>query len=195
MRKAALLIDGENIQEGLRDYLRRNKMDLDPRLDKTIEWDSFFEYLKTKEIAIVKATLFISQDYLGRFRSSGYLMHNLYRVGIETKPTYVARAVGGYQKSILDSEFIVEALSIAYERPYIQVFILSSGDKDYYPLALKLKELGKTVYFASLPNMTSRIIGENFEVIDLTHFIKSPTINVASHLSNPMEEVLKDVTI
>jgi len=171
MKKAVLFIDGENIQGGLREYLKDNAP-LTPRLDKTIEWSTFFEYLKTKDICVIKAVLFISQDYLGQFRSSGYLMHNLYEFGIETKPTYVAFTENNHKKSVLDASLIVDALSTAYERPHVQVFIIGSGDKDYYPLALKLQELGKTVYFVSLPNITSKIIDENFEVINLTQFIR-----------------------
>lgn len=180
MKKAALFVDGENIQEGIREYLRWNRTALSPRLDKTVEWSTFFEYLKTKDINVVKAILFISQDYLGRLKPSGYLMHNLYELGIETKPTYAILLDDNHRKSILDSSLIVEALSTAYERPHIQVFILCSGDKDYYPLALKLQELGKTVYFVSLPSMTSRIIEENFEFIDLSHFIRSANTEATS---------------
>ena len=169
MKKTVLLIDGENILEGIQ------KIASNPKLDKSIDWNAFFEYFENRENKIIKATLFISQDYIGWSRSSGHLMHNLYEERIETMPTYVTKQTDGYQKSILDSNLIVEALTLAYERPHIQVFIICSGDKDFYPLALKLLELGKTVYFVSLPSITARIIKENFEFIDLTLFIKHPT--------------------
>lgn len=49
------------------------------------------------------------------------------------------------EKQAVDKTIIMDAIQIASERPEIDTFCLVSSDKGYAPLALRLRELGKTV--------------------------------------------------
>ena len=48
-------------------------------------------------------------------------------------------------KNSSDIKLVIEALSVAYANPTIQVFVVVADDKDYIPLFTKLREIGKTV--------------------------------------------------
>lgn len=50
----------------------------------------------------------------------------------------------GY-KNTSDIRLAIEAMSIAYTHPDINIFAIIANDRDYMPVFSKLKEIGKTI--------------------------------------------------
>jgi len=71
----------------------------------------------------------------------------------------------------LDAMMIVEVLTTAYENKHIETFVIVSGDKDFYPVAMKLRELGKEVVIIGPDDDTADILKTNFEFIDIVMFV------------------------
>lgn len=64
----------------------------------------------------------------------------------------------GAEKNRADIALVVDAMELAYTRPYLDTFVLLSGDSDFTPLVLRLKELNKRVIGIGMRKSTSRLI-------------------------------------
>ncbi|MFA4669391.1 NYN domain-containing protein [Pyrococcus kukulkanii] len=155
-----MLVDLENVVLGLRDLYGE-----DARLDRDVNWKALFMYLEGLGYEVVIARGFASPFYLGKPDQ----INNLERAGIHVEPTPSFKA-GDRVKTLTDSEMIVEGMSVLYERPFIEVLIIISGDKDFVPLADKARELGKEILFAGFMHTMARVITERYGVIDLAQF-------------------------
>ncbi len=49
-------------------------------------------------------------------------------------------------------------MELAFTRPYIETFVLLSGDSDFTPLVMRLKELNKRVIGMGTRGSTSRLL-------------------------------------
>ncbi|WP_104201204.1 NYN domain-containing protein [Cryobacterium sp. Y29] len=56
----------------------------------------------------------------------------------------------GRRKNAADVQIVVDALSVAVEAPWVDVFVIVSGDGDFIPLVRRLQYLGKYVIGATL---------------------------------------------
>ncbi len=66
----------------------------------------------------------------------------------------------GQEKNRADIALVVDAMELAYTRPYLDTFVLMSGDSDFTPLVMRLKELNKRVIGIGTRESTSRLLLE-----------------------------------
>ncbi len=85
-------------------------------------------------------------------------------------------------KNAADIELVVDALQVAAESPWIEVFVLVSGDGGYIPLVRRLHALGKYVIVASTSgagvgtvNSFLRAAADQFHVIKLAEVPPQPS--------------------
>jgi uncharacterized protein (TIGR00288 family) len=66
----------------------------------------------------------------------------------------------GQDKNRADIALVVDAMELVYARPHIQTFVLMSGDSDFTPLVMKLRELNKRIIGLGTRKATSRLLAE-----------------------------------
>lgn len=66
----------------------------------------------------------------------------------------------GAEKNRADIALVVDAMEMAFTRPWLDTFVLMSGDSDFTPLVMKLKELDKRVIGIGTRGSTSRLLVE-----------------------------------
>ncbi len=71
---------------------------------------------------------------------------------------YELTSHGMQDKNRADIACVVDCLELAYTRPYVDTFVIVSGDSDFTPLVLKLKELNKSVIGVGTRGSTSRLL-------------------------------------
>ena len=64
----------------------------------------------------------------------------------------------GQDKNRADIALVVDAMELAFTRPYIDTFILLSGDSDFTPVVMRLKELDRRVIGMGTRGSTSRLL-------------------------------------
>ena len=67
----------------------------------------------------------------------------------------------GQEKNRADIALVVDAMEIAYTREHIDTFVVLSGDSDFTPLILRLKELNKRVIGIGTRGSSSRLLIES----------------------------------
>ena len=67
---------------------------------------------------------------------------------------------GMQSKNRADIALAVDAMELAYTRSYVDTFVILSGDSDFTPLVMRLKELNKRVIGCGTRRSTSRLIAE-----------------------------------
>ncbi|MEC7983684.1 MAG: NYN domain-containing protein [Myxococcota bacterium] len=67
----------------------------------------------------------------------------------------------GQDKNRADIALVVDAMELAYTRDYINTYVLMSGDSDFTPLVMRLKELNKRVIGLGTRGSTSRLLAES----------------------------------
>ncbi len=65
---------------------------------------------------------------------------------------------GRNDKNRADIALVVDAMELAFTRDYIDTFVIISGDSDFTPLALRLKELNKRVIGVGTRGSTSKLL-------------------------------------
>ena len=138
-RNLAVLIDFENIccgaeKEGL------------GRLNINILMDRFKE----------KGRILVARSYAdwGRFArfKQGMMMEGI--------SLFELSAHGLGSKNRADIALVVDCMELAYSKNYVDTFVVISGDSDFTPLVMKLKELNKRVIGCGTRGSTSRLIVE-----------------------------------
>ena len=66
----------------------------------------------------------------------------------------------GQDKNRADIALVVDAMELIFTRPHIQTFVLLSGDSDFTPLVMKLRELNKKIIGIGTRKSTSRLLSE-----------------------------------
>ena len=64
-------------------------------------------------------------------------------------------------KNSADIKMVVDALDASYSNEHLDSFVILSGDSDFTPLVLKLKENNKNVIGIGVKNATSNLLVEN----------------------------------
>ncbi|MBN2799841.1 MAG: NYN domain-containing protein [Deltaproteobacteria bacterium] len=67
-------------------------------------------------------------------------------------------AHGVQNKNRADIAMVVDALELAFTKDYIDTFVVVSGDSDFTPMVLKMRELNKRVIGLGLRGSTSRLL-------------------------------------
>ena len=65
---------------------------------------------------------------------------------------------GMVRKNAADIKMAVDAIELAFEREYVTTFVIASGDSDFTPLVLKLRELNKQVIGLGVEGSTSDLL-------------------------------------
>jgi uncharacterized protein (TIGR00288 family) len=64
-------------------------------------------------------------------------------------------------KNSADIRLVVDAMELSYAKEHIDSFVIVSGDSDFTPLVLRLKENGKTVVGVGMKDSTSDLLAAN----------------------------------
>ncbi|MDQ3876761.1 MAG: NYN domain-containing protein [Actinomycetota bacterium] len=70
----------------------------------------------------------------------------------------VPQRTGFVRKNAADIKLAVDALEVAFEREFITSFVIASGDSDFTPLVLKLRELNRRVIGIGVEGSTSDLL-------------------------------------
>ena len=65
---------------------------------------------------------------------------------------------GAVRKNAADIKMAVDAVELAFERGYVTMFVLCTGDSDFTPLVHKLRELNRRVIGVGLKASTSKLL-------------------------------------
>jgi uncharacterized protein (TIGR00288 family) len=70
----------------------------------------------------------------------------------------VPQRSGTHRKNAADIKLAVDAMEMAYSREFITTFVIASGDSDFTPLVLKLREMDKQVIGVGVEGSTSELL-------------------------------------
>jgi uncharacterized protein (TIGR00288 family) len=70
----------------------------------------------------------------------------------------IPQRTGMVRKNAADIKLAVDALELAFERAFITTFVIASGDSDFTPLVLKLRELNRRVVGVGVEGSTSELL-------------------------------------
>ena len=70
----------------------------------------------------------------------------------------VPQKTGMVRKNAADIKLAVDALELALQRDFLTTFVVASGDSDFTPLVLKLRELNKKVIGVGVEGSTSQLL-------------------------------------
>ena len=70
----------------------------------------------------------------------------------------IPQSRGNQRKNAADIKLSVDALELAFQRDFVTTFVIASGDSDFTPLVLKLRELNKRVIGVGVEGSTSNLL-------------------------------------
>ncbi|NTW28283.1 MAG: NYN domain-containing protein [Coriobacteriia bacterium] len=143
----AVFIDFENIALGLapRNGGRRAKI------------TEVLNFQKVLERLVEKGKVVAKRAYADWARFSEYTTV-LHELGIELTEIPERGKTG---KNSADIRLVVDAMELSYAKEHIDTFVIVSGDSDFTPLVLRLKENGKTVIGVGMKDSTSDLLAAN----------------------------------
>ena len=133
----AVLIDFENVAAGCeKENLGR------------FDIDAVLERIKDKGRVLV-ARSYADWGRFARFKQ-GLLKANV--------TMYELTSHGMHDKNRADIAMVVDALELAFTRDYIDTYVIVSGDSDFTPLVLKMREMNKRIIGVGTRSSTSRLL-------------------------------------
>jgi len=143
----AVFIDFENLALGVepRGAARRRKTP--ERLDMS----------RVLERLVEKGKVVAKRAYADWSRFEEY-RSPLHELGIELTEIPERGMTG---KNSADIRLVVDAMELSYAKEHIDTFVVVSGDSDFTPLVLRLKENGKTVVGVGMKDSTSDLLATN----------------------------------
>ena len=79
-------------------------------------------------------------------------------VGQRIELIEVPQRTGMVRKNAADIKLAVDCLELAFERDFVTTFVIGSGDSDFTPLVLKLRELNRRVIGVGVEGSTSELL-------------------------------------
>jgi len=70
----------------------------------------------------------------------------------------IPQRTGIVRKNAADIKLAVDAIELAFERDFITTYVIASGDSDFTPLVLKLRELNRRVIGVGVEGSTSELL-------------------------------------
>src|SRR5918992_2481900 len=70
----------------------------------------------------------------------------------------IPQRTGMVRKNAADIKLAVDAIELAFQRDFVTTFVIGSGDSDFTPLVLKLRELDKRVIGIGVEGSTSQLL-------------------------------------
>ncbi len=135
--RVALFIDFENLAIGARE--RGGELDMGVVIDALAE----------------RGRIVVRRAYADWNLFSDY-RQNLVAQRIEM--IEVPQRTGVVRKNAADIKLAVDALELALQRDFLTTFVVASGDSDFTPLVLKLRELNKKVIGVGVEGSTSELL-------------------------------------
>jgi len=143
----AVFIDFENLALGLQPRgggRRAKKTDV-------------LDMKRVLERLVEKGKVVAKRAYADWARFSEYVTP-LHELGIELTEIPERGMTG---KNSADIRLVVDAMELSYAKEHIDTFVIVSGDSDFTPLVLRLKENGKTVVGVGMKDSTSDLLAAN----------------------------------
>ena len=84
--------------------------------------------------------------------------HRTALVGQRIEMIEIPQRSGLVRKNAADIKLAVDALELAFERDFLTTFVIGSGDSDFTPLVLKLRELNRRVIGIGVEGSTSELL-------------------------------------
>jgi uncharacterized protein (TIGR00288 family) len=135
--RIALFVDFENLALGARD--RGEKLDMKVIMDALSE----------------RGRVVIRRAYADW---NLFAEHRQNLVAQRIELIEVPQRTGMVRKNAADIKLAVDCLELAFERDFITTFVIASGDSDFTPLVLKLRELNKKVIGVGVEGSTSELL-------------------------------------
>jgi len=135
--RIALFVDFENLALGARD--RGDELDMAPVMDALSERGRVIV-----RRAYADWNLFSEQR-------QGLLSQRIEMIEIPQRQ-------GMARKNAADIKLAVDAIELVFERAFVTTFVIASGDSDFTPLVLKLRELNKKVIGVGVEGSTSQLL-------------------------------------
>jgi uncharacterized protein (TIGR00288 family) len=135
--RIALFIDYENLAIGARD--RGEKLDMAVIMDALSERGR-----------VVARRAYADWNLFSDHRQ-GLLAQRIEMIEIPQRS-------GMVRKNAADIKLAVDALEVAFQRDFITTFVVGSGDSDFTPLVLKLREMNKRVIGVGVEGSTSELL-------------------------------------
>ncbi|WP_109473232.1 PIN domain-containing protein [Ornithinimicrobium cavernae] len=136
--RIALFLDYENLALGARDHLG-GSFELKPITDALAERGR-----------VVLRRAYADWSYFDEDRRM------LTRAQVEL--IEMTQRMGASRKNAADIKMAVDAIEMAFARDYISTFVICTGDSDFTPLVLKLRELDKRVIGFGVRDSTSKML-------------------------------------
>ncbi len=162
-RGVALFIDHYNILDGCKKIGINN-----------------YNYAVLVEAANKEGQMVLGRVYLLTDRSNVENLYKFFEFGIE--PVYAPQyrtGDGDKSKSLADPMLVCDIMQTLYERPFIETFVIVSGDKDFIPVIRRIAEHGKRVIVIGVEASTADPLIEecnrlNFDFLDYTDMHRDP---------------------
>lgn len=137
--RIALFLDYENLALGARDHLGGMSFDLKPIMDALAERG------RTVVRRAYADWSYFDEDRRMLTRSQVELIEMPQRMGVA-------------RKNAADIKMAVDAVELSFVRDYVSTFVICTGDSDFTPLVLKLRELNKKVIGVGVRDSTSKLL-------------------------------------
>jgi NYN domain/OST-HTH/LOTUS domain len=135
--RIALFVDFENLAIGARDR--------GEKLDMAIVMDALSERGR-----VVVRRAYADWNLFADHRSD--------LVAQRIELTEIPQRTGMTKKNAADIKLSVDAVEMAFQRDFITTFVIGSGDSDFTPLVLKLRELNRRVIGFGVEGSTSQLL-------------------------------------
>lgn len=145
----AVFIDFENLALGIKPAPSTSRRR--PKQTEPVDMKRVLERLVEKGKVVSK------RAYADWARFSEYTTP-LHELGIDLMEI-PERGITG--KNSADIRLVVDAMELSYSKEHIDTFVVVSGDSDFTPLVLRLKENGKTVVGVGMKDSTSDLLAAN----------------------------------
>ncbi|MBA3431662.1 MAG: NYN domain-containing protein [Actinobacteria bacterium] len=135
--RIALFVDFENLAIGARD--RGDKLDMSVVMDALSERGR-----------VVVRRAYADWNLFADYRTD--------LVAQRIELTEIPQRTGMTKKNAADIKLSVDAIEMAFQRDFITTFVIGSGDSDFTPLVLKLRELNRRVIGFGVEGSTSQLL-------------------------------------
>ncbi|HEU4488082.1 MAG TPA: NYN domain-containing protein [Actinomycetota bacterium] len=135
--RIALFVDFENLALGARD--RGEKLDMAVVMDAL-----------TERGRVVARRAYADWNLFSEYRQG--------LLGQRIEMIEIPQRAGTVRKNAADIKLAVDALELAFQRDFVTTFVVGSGDSDFTPLVLKLRELNKRVIGVGVEGSTSELL-------------------------------------
>ena len=136
--RIAFLIDYENLAIGARE-----------RGEKLLQMDVIMNALSERGRIVIRRAY---ADW------NLFTDHRQQLVAERIEMIEIPQRTGMVRKNAADIKLAVDAMELAYERDFITTFVIGSGDSDFTPLVLKLRELNRRVIGVGVEGSTSDLL-------------------------------------